>query len=59
MHIPGTTLASVSLSGRSEGAVKALRGFRKDRHHVPDAGNATASATTKPTPFHRRNMPGV
>lgn len=44
MHIPGTTLASVSLSGRSEGAVKALRGFRKDRHHVPDAANATTQA---------------
>jgi hypothetical protein len=44
MHIPGTTLASVSLSGRSEGAVKALRGFRKDRHHVPDAVNATTQA---------------
>jgi hypothetical protein len=35
-----TTLAALHLSGRTGGAVKRLRGFRKDRHTVPDAVNA-------------------
>jgi len=39
-----STLAGVSLVGRSEGAVKGLSGFRKDRHSVPDAANATTQA---------------
>ena len=43
-EIPETTLASVHLVGRSDGAVKTLSGFRKDRHTVPDAANATTQA---------------
>jgi len=39
-----TTLASISMVGRSEGAVKTLGGFRKDRHTVPDAANAVTNA---------------
>lgn len=42
--LPSSTLASLSLLGRGGGAVKKLRGFRKDRHTVPDAvNNATAA----------------
>ncbi len=40
---PGT-LAALSLSGSSGGVVKRLRGFRKDRHTVPDAVNAATQA---------------
>lgn len=43
-EIPETTLASIHLVGRSDGAVKTLSGFRKDRHTVPDAANATTQA---------------
>jgi hypothetical protein len=39
-----STLAAISLIGRSEGVVKRLRGFRKDRHTVPDAVNAATQA---------------
>lgn len=38
------TLSGISLVGRSEGLVKTLGGFRKDRHSVPDAINATTQA---------------
>lgn len=38
------TLAAISLLGRSEGLVKRLRGFRKDRHSVPDAVNPATTA---------------
>ncbi len=38
------TLSGISLVGRSEGLVKALGGFRKDRHSVPDAVNAVTQA---------------
>jgi hypothetical protein len=41
---PGKYIAQISLTGRSEGAVKALRGFRKQHHTVPDAVNAATSA---------------
>jgi hypothetical protein len=39
-----STLAALSLSGSSAGAVKRLRGFRKDRHTVPDAVNPATQA---------------
>jgi len=39
-----STLAALSLSGRGEGVVKRLRGFRKDRHTVPDAVNNATQA---------------
>ena len=39
-----TTLAALSLSGSTSGLVKHLRGFRKDRHTVPDAVNAATQA---------------
>lgn len=38
------TLAALSLSGTSGGVVKRLRGFRKDRHTVPDAVNGATQA---------------
>ncbi len=38
------TLSGISLVGRSEGLVKTLGGFRKDRHSVPDAVTATTQA---------------
>jgi hypothetical protein len=34
-------------------------GPASDEGLKPDAGNATESATTKPTPFHRRNLPAL
>jgi hypothetical protein len=34
----------ISLTGRSQGAVKSLGGFRKQHHTVPDAVNAATSA---------------
>ena len=39
-----STLAALSLSGTSGGVVKRLRGFRKDRHTVPDAVNSATQA---------------
>jgi hypothetical protein len=39
-----STLAAISLSARGSGVVKQLRGFRKDRHTVPDAVNPATSA---------------
>ena len=39
-----STLAALSLSGSSSGVVKRLRGFRKDRHTVPDAVNSATQA---------------
>lgn len=38
------TLSGISLVGHSEGLVKSLGGFRKDRHSVPDAVNAATQA---------------
>lgn len=35
-EIPSATLSTISLSGASGGQVRRLRGFRKDRHTVPD-----------------------
>jgi hypothetical protein len=39
-----STLAALHLSGHGSGLVKKLRGFRKDRHTVPDAVNAATQA---------------
>lgn len=39
-----STLAALSLAGSTGGAVKRLRGFRKDRHTVPDAVNPATQA---------------
>ena len=39
-----STLAALSFAGSTGGVVKRLRGFRKDRHTVPDAVNAATSA---------------
>lgn len=39
-----STLAALSMSGRSAGVVKRLSGFRKDRHTVPDAVNGATQA---------------
>ena len=46
MHseLPSTTLSALSLSGASGGLVKRLRGFRKDRHTVPDGVNPATEA---------------
>lgn len=43
-EFPPGTLAALSLSGSSGGVVKRLRGFRKDRHTVPDAVNGATQA---------------
>ena len=40
---PRTFISQVSLVGRSSGAVKALAGFKKSHHTVPDAVNAATS----------------
>lgn len=37
-------VARISLAGRSQGAVKALGGFRKQHHTVPDVVNAATTA---------------
>ncbi len=37
-------VSRISLAGRSQGAVKALDGFRKQHHTVPDAVNAATTA---------------
>lgn len=37
-------LSGVALIGRSDGLVKSLRGFKKDRHSVPDSVNAATQA---------------
>lgn len=39
-----STLSALSLAGSGSGAVKRLKGFRKDRHTVPDAVNAATQA---------------
>ncbi len=38
------TLSAISLLGRSGGMVKRLRGFRKDRHTIPDGVNNATEA---------------
>lgn len=42
--LPNRVIADVRFVGRSGGAVKALGGFKKGRHTLPDATNATTNA---------------
>lgn len=42
--LPSEIVAGISFVGRSGGAVKALAGFRKGHHTVPDAANAVTQA---------------
>ena len=44
MSLPSTIIAGIGFTGRIGGAVKALRGFKKGRHSVPDVANATTNA---------------
>jgi hypothetical protein len=41
---PSEFVSRISLTGRSEGAVKSLGGFRKQHHTLPDAVNAVTAA---------------
>lgn len=42
--LPSSIIAGISFIGRSGGVVKALRGFKKGHHTVPDAVTATTNA---------------
>jgi hypothetical protein len=42
--LPSSIIAGISFSGRSGGPVKALGGFKKGHHTVPDAANAVTNA---------------
>ena len=42
--LPAGVVAGISFTGRSGGAVKALGGFNKKFHTLPDAANATTNA---------------
>lgn len=43
-ELPSRVVAGISFVGRGGGAVKALDGFRKSHHTVPDAANAVTNA---------------
>jgi hypothetical protein len=43
-ELPSSIIAGISFIGRGGGAVKALGGFRKQHHTVPDAANAVTNA---------------
>jgi hypothetical protein len=43
-ELPSRIVAGISFAGRGGGAVKALAGFRKGRHTVPEAANAFTHA---------------
>jgi hypothetical protein len=43
-ELPSSIIAGISFVGRSGGLVKALGGFRKGHHTVPDAANAVTNA---------------
>ena len=43
-ELPPRVIASIAFIGRSSGQVKALAGFRKGRHTLPDAANAVTNA---------------
>ena len=43
-ELPSTIVAGISFIGRSGGLVKALGGFKKGHHTVPDAANAVTNA---------------
>lgn len=42
--LPSRVVAGISFVGRGGGAVKALSGFKKGHHTLPDAANATTNA---------------
>lgn len=42
-ELPSRVIASIAFVGRSGGAVKALAGFRKGHHSLPDAANAVTN----------------
>lgn len=42
--LPSKIIAEIAFIGRGSGAVKALDGFKKSHHTVPDAANATTNA---------------
>ena len=42
--LPSSIVAGISFIGRAGGAVKALKGFKKGHHTLPDAANATTNA---------------
>lgn len=42
--LPPNVVASIAFVGRSLGAIKTLRGFRKPQHTLPDAANAATNA---------------
>jgi hypothetical protein len=42
--VPSSVIAEIAFLGRGGGQVKALRGFKKSHHTVPDAANATTTA---------------
>ena len=43
-ELPSRIIAGIAFVGRSGGAVKMLSGFKKGRHALPDAANATTNA---------------
>lgn len=43
-ELPSSIVAGITFVGRGGGAVKALRGFKKSHHTVPDAANAITNA---------------
>ncbi|MCF7687729.1 MAG: hypothetical protein K9M98_10670 [Cephaloticoccus sp.] len=43
-EVPKRVIADIRFIGRSGGAVKALRGFKKKHHTLPDAANAVTNA---------------
>lgn len=43
-ELPASVVASICFVGRAGGQVKALAGFRKSHHSVPDAANAVTNA---------------
>ena len=43
-ELPTRVVAGISFVGRGGGAVKSLAGFKKGRHTLPDAANATTNA---------------
>lgn len=43
-ELPSSIVAGISFTGRGGGLVKALGGFKKGRHTVPDAANAVTNA---------------
>ncbi len=44
VELPSRVIAGIAFIGRSGGLVKALDGFKKGRHTLPDAANATTNS---------------